>query len=155
MFEIVQMWDIIARFLKTLSGSNKNNANEWVSWFFLCWGLYMKTKIEVRKKKEAFLFPHLRSWMNLSVEEQRPWTQRRVKWIPMACVILLRAPTLSTFGALHAVNQWYVYLSIYWSAPRRPNHQNKVCNLTCSSHIFVHWTRASKNMVQRHSNPWN
>ena len=43
-----------------------------------------------------------------------------------------------------------LYLSIYWSAPRRPNHQSKVCNLTCSSHISAHWTRESKNMVQRH-----
>ena len=37
-----------------------------------------------------------------------------------------------------------------WSAPHRPNHQNKVCNLTCSSHISAHWTRESKNIVQRH-----
>ena len=43
-----------------------------------------------------------------------------------------------------------LYLSIYWSAPRRPNHQSKVCNLTCSSHISAHWTRESKNIVQRH-----
>ena len=41
-----------------------------------------------------------------------------------------------------------------WSAPRRPNHQSKVCNLTCSSHISAHWTRESKNIVQRLQNPW-
>ena len=46
------------------------------------------------------------------------------------------------------------YLSIYWSAPRRPNHQSKVCNLTCSTHISAQWTKESKNIVQRHSNPW-
>ena len=40
-----------------------------------------------------------------------------------------------------------IYLSIYWSAPRRPNHQSKVCNLTCSTHISAHPTRQSKNTV--------
>ena len=40
-----------------------------------------------------------------------------------------------------------LYLSIYWSAPRRPNHQSKVCNLTCSTHISAHPTRQSKNTV--------
>ena len=39
---------------------------------------------------------------------------------------------------------------LYWSAPPRPNHQSKVCNLTCSSHISAHWTREPKNIVQRH-----
>ena len=43
-----------------------------------------------------------------------------------------------------------IYLSIYWSAPRRPNHQSKVCNLTCSTHITAQWTKESKNIVQRH-----
>ena len=41
-----------------------------------------------------------------------------------------------------------------WSASRRPNHQSKVCNLTCSTHISAQWTKESKNIVQRHSNPW-
>ena len=52
------------------------------------------------------------------------------------------------FGLSKRLRIWLGLL--YWSAPRRPNHQSKVCNLTCSTHISAHATRESKNIVQRH-----
>ena len=64
-----------------------------------------------------------------------------------------RKPTgVATSGLRNWLCIWLglLYLSIYWSAPRRPNHQSKVCNLTWSTHISAHTTRKSKNIVQRH-----
>ena len=62
----------------------------------------------------------------------------------------------STGGIVFGLPIWLrIWLGLlYWSAPRRPNHQSKVCNLTCSTHISAQWTKESKNIVQRHSNPW-
>ena len=53
-------------------------------------------------------------------------------------------------------NDWSIHpsihLSIHWSAPRRPNHQSKFCNLECCTHVWANATRDQKNSFWRLEN---